>query len=76
MMEGLLVIWRYCYCYEIMLGLWYVLLCLQNLDPPLDVWMYTPDTPKIDPNMALMYVISLAAIIIGAYWSGKTRHAV
>ncbi|XP_013379111.1 signal peptide peptidase-like 2B [Lingula anatina] len=47
---------------------------IKTLGSNLSVWLYSPDGPKVDYNMFIIWTLAVGTLVIGAEWSGRTKH--
>ncbi|CAH1789841.1 unnamed protein product [Owenia fusiformis] len=47
---------------------------IQSLGSGIAVQLYAPEESRVDFNLLLIWVLATGTVIIGAYWSGKTKH--
>ncbi|XP_050396460.2 signal peptide peptidase-like 2B isoform X1 [Patella vulgata] len=47
---------------------------VRKLGKSVYIAVYSPESPKLDPNMACIFLIAVLCVGVGAYWSGVVKH--
>lgn len=46
---------------------------LQDLGGEVKVQLYVPQTANIDGNLAILWVLAICTVAVGAYWAGVSN---